>query len=80
MAIEYAQAEESPMEETPEEGSETTSIPASILGGKSVSPGDVIRLEVVKSDEDGTVTVKYASGEEDEPMGGIAGAAAKFEE
>ena len=66
------------MEESTE--SETVSIPLSMLAGKSVSPGDVIRLEVVESDDEGgVVKVKYATETEDEPMGGIEGAAAAFE-
>ena len=38
---------------------ETTSIPASIVGDQSVSPGDKIELEVVSVDGD-SITVKYA--------------------
>lgn len=39
---------------------ETATLSLSLLGGQSVKPGDVIRLEVVESSEDdGTVTVKY---------------------
>lgn len=53
-------APEMPEVEVAEETS--TSIPASILGGQSVSPGDVIRLEVINADdENGMVTVKYAT-------------------
>lgn len=40
----------------------TASLPVSILAGKSVSRGDVLRLEVVSLDEEGgAVTVKYAT-------------------
>jgi len=43
-------------------GGDSTTIPISILGGQKVSPGDVIRLEVIGADDDtGTVTVKYAT-------------------
>lgn len=42
--------------------SETVDIPVSMLMGQTVSPGDVIRLEVVTVNEDsGTVTAKYAT-------------------
>lgn len=55
-------------EEMPEEGmapeseetSETVSLPASMLGGKSVAPGDVVRLKVVDIGDDGSVSVTYA--------------------
>lgn len=58
MAIERAEETE-----IVEESSEATaSIPLAILQGKTVNPGDVIRLKVVSSDpESETVTVKYAS-------------------
>lgn len=73
---------EASAEESPEESSETMEIPVSMLGGQSVSPGDVIRLEVVASDEgSGVVKVKYAESKSDESQEmGIDGAAAKFEE
>lgn len=82
MAVEYAsdQAPEdsSEMESAPGDSSETTDIPVSMLEGKSVSPGDVVRLEVVSNNEDsGTITVKYAS---EKPMASaIDSAASKFE-
>lgn len=51
-----AEQAEAPMEEA------TASLPMSLLAGKSVAPGDVVRLEVVGvDDEGGNVTVKYAS-------------------
>lgn len=61
----------------PEEASETVTLSTEMLGGQKVSPGDVVRLEVVSvSDEDGTVQVKYAQPK----SGGIAKAAAAFNE
>lgn len=60
-----------------EESSETASIPASIVGGQKVSPGDVIRLEVVSADG-GTITVKYADPEENEKMMGAEAMASEF--
>ena len=64
------------MEET------TASLPAGILQGQKVAPGDVVRLEVTSVDEDtGDVTVKYATSpkpSEEEPRG-IEGMAAEFE-
>jgi hypothetical protein len=41
---------------------ETATVPVTIIGDQSVSPGDKIQLEVVSVDGD-TITVKYA-----EPM------------
>jgi len=50
------------MPEAEAAGGDSATIPLSILGGQRVSPGDVIRLEVVGADDDtGTVTVKYAT-------------------
>ena len=40
----------------------TATVPVTIIGDQSVSPGDMIQLEVVSVDGD-TITVKYA-----EPM------------
>lgn len=61
-----------------EDDSETVDIPASLLGDKSVEPGDVIRLEVVSSDPDSEmITVKYATPKES--VGGIDKAVAEFE-
>lgn len=53
---------------------ETVEIPASILGGQKIKPGDVVRLEVVgEPDESGMVKVKYAVPESpDDVMGGMA--------
>lgn len=59
MAIEYADDGEGGSEVSAEPASETTTIPKSMIGGQSVEPGDVVRLEVVSEDEDGIV-VKYA--------------------
>lgn len=59
------------------EGPETATLSLEMLGGQKVNPGDVVKLEVVNvSDEDGTVTVKYATPK----PGGIAKAAAAFNE
>ena len=77
-------SEDMPMEEPTEEvAEETVSLPMTILGGKSVAAGDVVRLEVVSVDEDGgNVTVKYATESEapaaEEPMG-VEGMAAEFD-
>ncbi len=71
------QGEEAPMEQ------QTVSIPMSILGGQSVKPGDVVRLEVTGVDEDsGEVTVKYASekpAQEPAKKMGMEGMAAEFD-
>jgi hypothetical protein len=63
MAIERAELSEEV--EDSSDTSETSHIPVSLLAGKSVNPGDVVRLEVVNVDQDGGfVEVKYAkSGE-----------------
>jgi hypothetical protein len=87
MAIEYkdqsaGKAPESPEMDQPESESEseTATIPASLIGGKTVSPGDVIRLEVVGVDEDsGEIQVKYASPKEKMRMG-IDEMAGKFDD
>ena len=61
-----------------EEPAETVTISMEMLGGKSVKPGDVVRLEVVDvSDEDGTVSVRYPKMAK---TGGIKEAAASFDE
>jgi len=77
-AEEQAPGEESeaPMEE------QTASIPLSLLGGQSVSPGDVVRLEVTGVDEDsGEVSVKYASEKPaaEPAKRGMEGMAAEFD-
>lgn len=67
------------MEETAEEV--TASLPVSILAGKTVAPGDVVRLEVVSlDDEGGNVVVRYAT-EAPAPGGkrGMEGLAAEFD-
>lgn len=59
--------------------SETIDLPLTMLNGKSAKEGDVIRLEVVSSNDDsGTVTVKYA--EPKQKFDGIKEMAMKFEE
>lgn len=75
MAIE-TYSHDTPME--PEEvESETVEIPTSLLGEQTVSPGDVVRLEVVAlNDDSGTVTVKYATAKD---PGGIDEAVKEFE-
>lgn len=79
MPIEYQNNEgDAPAPDLSEDvAEETVDIPASILQGKTVNPGDVVRLEVVTADDgSGTVTVKYAT---EEPMkGGIREAAEQF--
>lgn len=76
MAIERKEMGEE-TEEVSEVSESTVDIPVSILAGQTVAPGDVIKLEVVSSDDgSGTVTVKYAAPEP-EPQG-IAEAAAQF--
>lgn len=60
MAIEKAENQE--ISDTSEETSEAAPLPASLLEGKTVNPGDVVRIEVVTApDEDGQWTGKYAS-------------------
>ena len=63
MAIEHAEGVEMPEggeSQSAEESSET--LPASLLAGKAVKPGDVVRIEVVSvDDEGGTWEGKYAS-------------------
>ena len=63
--------------EAVEPAGETVTVGADMLGGQKVSPGDVVKLEVATvSDEDGTVTLRYASPK----PGGIDKAAAAFNE
>ena len=86
MAVEQMMGDEMPAEvaapET-EATEETVSLPASLLAGKSVTPGDVVRLEVVSVDDDGaSVTVKYAAepvAEEPAESVGLEGMAAEFD-
>lgn len=62
------------------EESVTTVIPAAMLGGQEVAPGDVVQLEVVSVDsETGDVTARYAMPEETEEVGGIDEMSAAFE-
>lgn len=85
MAIERAAAMDAPepSEATkPESGDsgETETLSMSLLGGKTVQPGDVVRLEVVSVDEDnGTWEGKYAQSK---PMHGkaIDRAAAEYDQ
>ena len=60
-----------------EDKAETASIPTSIVD-KKVSPGDVIRLEVVSMDGD-TITVKCCDPEEKEKPMGAEAMAAEFD-
>lgn len=73
-------------EATPEEASPaasdevTASIPVSLLAGKTVAPGDVVRLEVVSmDDEGGNVVVKYAAEAPAPEAQGAEGMAAEFD-
>lgn len=59
MAIEKYMSDVAPSEDD-DASEETASLPVSILAGKTVEPGDVVRLEVVSVD-DGNITVKYAT-------------------
>lgn len=53
--------ESEPTDSPAEEQAETASIPQSLLGGKTVQPGDVIRLRVISVDADnGSINVEYA--------------------
>lgn len=75
MAIERM---EEMMEEAPEmaEAESISQIPLSLLGGQTVAPGDVVRLEVVDVDEDGgMVNVRYSKPEETKALGADALAA-----
>lgn len=69
MAIEEMAVEEE-VSETPDTSGETTVIPSSLLGGNTVKPGDVVRLEVVSMDENG-VTVRYSKPKEGQKAGSI---------
>lgn len=66
-----------------EEAGETAQIPVSLLGGQTVSPGDVVRLKVVSVDEEGgSVTVEYYHPKQEKAegeMGGIDEAVKQFE-
>jgi len=57
---------------------EAVQLPVSIVGGQSVNPGDVLRLEVVSVDgENGVINVKYAKpAATSKPLGSEALAAA----
>jgi hypothetical protein len=59
-----------PSEEVEEESiaEETAVLSPTLIGGQEVSPGDVVRLQVVSIGDDG-ITVKYAAEEvaEEEP-------------
>jgi len=75
------QEQSEPMEAAADEA--TASLPMSLLAGKSVAPGDVVRLEVVSTDdENGNVVVKYASEPAvaaPEEKRGVSGMAAAFD-
>lgn len=53
------------------DNAETTTIPASIIGGQTVKPGDVIRLSVVSSDGD-NIVVEYDHPAEEKGSDGMA--------
>lgn len=78
MEEETPESTEEVVEETAEE---SVQIPTSILGGQSVAPGDVVRLEVVSlDDENGVINVKYAKPKTDEPKKlGVEALAAEFD-
>lgn len=72
------------VEETPEVeevAEETVSIPASLLGGKTVAAGDKVSLEVVDVDEEnGMVHVRYAQAPKEQPKKlGVEAMAAEFD-
>jgi len=80
MAIEREEMPEEMTEEGMSEVAETVSLPPSILGGQTVAPGDIVRLEVVEVGEDGSVSVKYATESKSEtPARGESAIAAAFE-
>ncbi len=61
-----------------EEAAEAVTIPMSLLGGKTVAPGDTVMLKVTSvNDEDGTVGVEYAT--ETPEAGGVESLAAEFD-
>lgn len=63
----------------PSPEAETIDIPISLLQGKPVNPGDVVRLEVLTANADsGTITARYAVAPE--KPDGIRKMASKFEE
>lgn len=72
------------MEETPEVEEaveETVQIPASMLGGKTVTAGDTVSLEVVEvDDENGFINVRYAKPAKAQPKKlGVEAMAAEFD-
>lgn len=73
--------EEAPEAEVAEEVvAESASIPLSILGGQTVTPGDVVRLEVVSlDDENGVINVKYAKPKAEPKKLGVDAMAAEFD-
>ena len=80
-AVEEIESPESEgMEMEAEAVSETVQIPTTLLGGKTVSPGDVVRLEVVDVDEDGGfVNVKYSQPKAPPKKQGVEAMAAEFD-
>lgn len=80
MAVEKAMVPPGGEETEVEATEETASIPVSLLAGKTVAPGDVLRLEVVAlDDEGGNLTVKYAASPPPEEKGGVDSMAAEFD-
>lgn len=81
MAVEYKEEMASEVVEEPTSEEVTASLPVSILAGKTVAPGDVVRLEVVSlDDEGGNVVVRYAAeAPAPEKAEGISGMAAEFD-
>ena len=72
-----------PAPEAAPEQSETATIPASIVSGQEVKPGDVIKLEVVSSDGK-NITVRYPDTESpadtEQEVGGMKEMTDKFNE
>lgn len=66
------------MESPEEESSDSATLPASVLGGKDVKVGDVVRVKVTAVADDGSVTVE-AVGEESNPKMGVKAMQAEFD-
>lgn len=79
--MEMEMEEEMEASEMAHEGmEESATIPTSLLGGQAVSPGDVVRLEVVSLDEEnGLVNVKYAKPKAEPKKLGVEALAAEFD-
>lgn len=68
-----------PAPEMQEESAQTAEIPASIIGGQAVEPGDKIQLTVVSVNaESGMITVTYDHSAEDKSPEGSDAMAADF--